>query len=149
MDRAPGERADTAEWVAYEQEAAWCAKLAILRASRLDHIAYFGSCLREHERHAKELSRNLPSPSPGSLGRAAFLTNEPHVVGALKGDDDLLDAFQRIEAGRVDRYEARARAPHGTPSPMLDAVLERHLVDARARLESLRKMREPRRRVAA
>jgi hypothetical protein len=151
METAPGTQTETdaAEWVAYEHEAAWCAKLAILRAQSLDHIAHFGACLREHERHGKELSRNLPSARHTPPGRATFLTQEPHIVGALSGADELLDAFHRIEASRVARYEARVRAPHRSPSSMLDAILERHLVDARARLDALRRIREPRRSVAA
>jgi len=149
MDTAPGSHTETdaAEWLAYEHEAAWCAKLAILRARSLDHIAHFGACLREHERHGKELSRNLPSLR--HTGRATFLTQEPHIVGALSGGDELLDAFHDIEASRVARYEARVRAPHGLRSSMLDAILERHLADARARLDALRSIREPRRSVAA
>jgi hypothetical protein len=43
--------------IAYERDAAWAAKHAVLRVSGMKEIAHFGACVREHARHAEELAQ--------------------------------------------------------------------------------------------
>ncbi len=152
MERVPEPHAPShvLHWIAYEHDAAWTAKLAILRAAHKDDIAHFGACLREHERHAAELARlarmnDRHAPLPTD---ATCVTGEPHVVGAVADGRALLETMDDLEAARVRRYEAhRAHGTHASEG--LAAVLERHLADARARLEALRRLRGSRCAVAA
>jgi hypothetical protein len=87
MDRVPEPSAalDLLKWMAYEHYAAWTAKLAILRADRLDDIAHLGHCLGEHERHALELTRlaRMAQPDVRIPTDATCVTRERHVVGAI------------------------------------------------------------------
>jgi hypothetical protein len=153
MDRVP-ESPATAEllgWIAYERDAAWTAKLAILRARRREDIAYFGACLREHDRHADELSLlvRLMDPAAEVPTEPCFVTVEPFVVGAIDDGRALVDAMDRLEALRIERYERRPRAGAGQSGTLLDGLLERHLADTRSRLSTLRRAREARCDVAA
>lgn len=153
MDRVP-ESPATAEllrWIAYERDAAWTAKLSILRARRREDIAHFGACLREHDRHTDELAllTRLTDPAVEAPTEPCFVTSEASVVGAIDDGRVLLEAVDRLEAVRIDRYEQRRRGGAGQPATVLDGLLDRHLADARARLASLRRLREARRDVAA
>jgi hypothetical protein len=154
MDRVP-ESSATAEllrWIAYERDAAWTAKLAILRARRREDIAHFGACLREHDRHAGELAllARLTDPAAEVPTEPCFVTAEPSLIGAIDDGGALVEAMDRLEAVRIDRYEQRRRGSDGgEPGSLLDRILERHLADARARLASLRGLREARRAIAA
>jgi hypothetical protein len=138
--------AELLRWVAYERDAAWSAKLAILRARRREDIAHFGGCLREHDRHATELAMlaRLVDPEAEVPAEPCFVTSEPSVVGAIADGGALVEAMDRLEAGRIERYEQRRRANDGQPGTLLDKLLERHLADARARLASLRGLGEAR-----
>ncbi len=142
---------DLLDWIAYERDAAWTAKLAILRAERLEDIAHFGACLREHDRHADELVRLArASDRRASVPTdATFVTDEPHLVGSLHGGRALLETMERVEAVRVDRYLARIPLASGESMTMLHGILQRHLADARGRLAALGRLREPRREAAA
>jgi hypothetical protein len=146
MDHVPESSAttDILRWLAYERDAAWAAKLAILRAASCADIRHFGACLHEHNRHAEEL---------GALARAAdgriripaepsFITSDPCVVGAIDDGRALLHAMERLEAVRIDRYVGRCRAGADQLASMLHGLLDRHLADARARLDRLRGLRE-------
>lgn len=153
MDRVP-ESPATAEllrWIAYERDAAWTAKLAILRARRREDIAHFGACLQEHDRHADELAllTRLTDPAAEVPTQPCFVTSEASVVGGIDDGRILLEAMDCLEAVRIDRYEQRRRCGVGEPGTVLDGLLERHLADARSRLASLRGLREARRDVAA
>jgi hypothetical protein len=131
---------------AHERDAAWAAKLAILRLRRVEHIAFLGECLRQHDLHARELAslvraadRRVPVPS-----EPRFLTPDALVIGALDDADRVLAALEELEAQRIRRYEARLGRQHpGT----VGAVLGRHYDAARARLVQLQRL--PRGRVAA
>jgi hypothetical protein len=149
MDHGPESPTGTSllRWIAYERDAAWTAKLAILRATHADDIRHFGACLDEHNRHAEELA---------ALARGAFVpkepsfvTDDPFVVGAIDNGRDLVDAMERLETGRIARYQARKPAGAEEPATMLNGLLDRHLVDASARLDRLRRLREGRRDRAA
>jgi hypothetical protein len=149
MDRVPESpvTADHLLWIAYERDAAWTAKLAILRARRREDIAHFGACLREHDRHTAELSSlaRRMDPTTEVPMDPSFVTAEPLVVGAIDDGGALVETMERLEAVRIDRYEQRRRGSEGQPGTLLDGLLERHLADARARLASLRGLREARR----
>jgi hypothetical protein len=150
MDRVPESPATTTEllrWIAYERDAAWTARLAILRAHRREDIAHFGACLREHDRHTGELAllARLADPAAPVPTDPCFVTAEPFVVGAIDDPEALVEAMGRLEAGRIERYGQRPRGGDGDPGSLLDRLLERHLADARARLASLRGLREARR----
>jgi hypothetical protein len=125
-------------WIACERDAAWAAKLAVLRTRDFQEIAHFGACVREHERHADELAqlvraidryREIPA-------EPAFVTRDAFVVGDLAEGDGVLQAVAGLERARIARYELRARR-----YSVLDALLERHLQDARTRLSALDKLR--------
>lgn len=138
-------------WIAYERDAAWSAKLAILRASRCEDIRHFGDCLREHNRHAEELAalarvaiRNINFPM-----EASFVTADPFVVGAIDNGYTLLEAIERLETERIDRYLDRCPVGADQPTSMLNGLLDRHLGDARARRDRLRELRASRRDQAA
>ncbi len=140
MDGLPGCTVDELlQWIGYERDAAWAAKLAVLRVGGRDDIAHFGACVCEHERHAEELTqlvravdreREIPDEPP-------FVTRDAFVVGDLDEGGPVLDAMARLEGARIARYELRRR-----DASVLDALLERHLHDARARLAALLKRRE-------
>jgi hypothetical protein len=138
--------AELLQWVAYERDAAWTAKLAILRARRIEDIAHFGACLREHDRHADELAQLARLTSPGCEApvEPTFVTKEPFIVGAIDAERALVDAMERLERMRIDRYEQRSRGGVGQPATLADGLLERHQADARARLASLQRLRESR-----
>jgi len=152
MDRVPESPAtsELLRWIAYERDAAWTAKLAIVRARRREDIAHFGACLREHDRHAAELGQLVRATSPAVdiPTEPSFVTKDAFVVGAVDDAQDLLAAMDRIETARVERYEQRPGRPAAAPGGHIDEILERHLADARARLASLRRL-GARRQVAA
>jgi hypothetical protein len=135
--------ADLDLWIAYERDAAWTAKLAILRARRREDIAHFGGCLREHDRHATELEMlaRLVDPAREATSDPTFVTRDAFVVGAIDDARALLDAMERLEGDRIARYELRRRPAAAAPAALLDGVLDRHLSDARTRLASLRRLR--------
>jgi hypothetical protein len=149
MERLPPpELADvTLQWIAHERDAAWTAKLAILGAPRREDIAHFGACLREHERHARELAVLALSTRPhlDIPTEPPFLTSDASVVASRHERDPLLDAIERIELSRVERYERRRRGA----DTRLETLLDAHLTDTRARLSALRRLRDVRREVAA
>jgi hypothetical protein len=153
MDRVPESTtaAEILQWIAYERDAAWTAKLAILRARRREDIAYFGASLREHDRHTAELAllARLTDSATEVPMEPAFVTAEPFVIGAIDDGGALVEAVDRLERGRIARYEQRRRGSDGEPGSVLDGLLERHLADARARLASLRGLRQARRSIAA
>jgi hypothetical protein len=125
-------------WLARERDAAWTAKLAILRVERLDDIQHFGECLREHQRHVWELAgwarTGELARDSASLLKPSFITRDPHAIGALAESSTVLAAMESIEVARVAHYRSRDAA---TPAA-LDRVLGRHLIDAHARLKWLR-----------
>jgi hypothetical protein len=125
-------------WLARERDAAWTAKLVILRVERLDDIRHFGECLREHQRHIWELAgwarTGKLARDSASLLEPSFVTREPHAIGALAESGAVLAAMESIEIARVAHYRSRDAA---IPAA-LDRVLMRHLTDAHARLKWLR-----------
>jgi hypothetical protein len=133
-------------WIACERDAAWAAKLAILRLERSDDITQFGRYLREHERHADELAQLLGAGSgrPGVPREPCFVTRDPHVIGATDSGDAVLDAMIDLEVTRLARYEAHGQSGDDRARGRLDAILERHAVDARERLAWLRSRRRER-----
>jgi hypothetical protein len=143
MDQVPESSVDELlAWIAAERDAAWTAKLAILRMRTREDIALFGAHLREHERHAQELAQLVYAAEPRRRvpTEPGFVTRDAHVVGALDRDDAVIDAMTGIEAARVARYEHRsrqARRDRTVPASLVDALLERHLGDARSRLADL------------
>ena len=139
MDRVPESTVDELlQWIAYERDAAWAAKLAVLRASGLRDIAHFGVCVREHERHAEELAQLVRAVDRRRAipTEPVFVTRDPFVVGDLDDGRAVLRAVADLERARIARYEERRRG-----YSVLDALLERHLHDARARLSSLEDLR--------
>jgi hypothetical protein len=138
MDRVPESTIEELlQWIAYERDAAWAAKLSVLRARDFQDIAHFGGCVREHERHADELAqlaraidrhREIPT-------EPTFVTRDAFVVGALDDGRAVLHAVAGLERARIARYELRQRS-----YSVLDALLERHLQDAHARLNALEKL---------
>jgi hypothetical protein len=153
MDLGPESLSSTnlLRWVAYERDAAWTARLAILRASRCEEIRHFGDCLREHNRHAEELVAlaRLADRTASVPKEASFITGDPFVVGAIDDACALLDAMERLEAARIDRYVRRCGPYADQPAAMLQGLLTRHLADARSRLARLRGLRQSRRDQAA
>jgi hypothetical protein len=129
--------------VARERDAAWAAKLAILRVRRLEDIAFLGACLREHERHAEEIAQLARAAGAnGAIPReACFVTRDPHIVGAIADADAVIDTMRGLEHARIERYEQQRRSTDGEMRRTLDALLERHLLDARARLRALEALR--------
>lgn len=133
-------------WIGYERDAAWATKLAILRLDRREDIELFGAFLAEHERHATELGQLLRATEPGSEvpGEPPFITRDPHVIGALVDADTVIAATSGLEVSRIARYDTRPRHRDHEPHRVLDAVLERHAVDARMRLAWLTDRRSSR-----
>jgi hypothetical protein len=139
MEKVPESAAAVQEllrWIGYERDAAWATKLAILRLDRREDIELFGAFLAEHERHAAELGQLLRATDPGSEvpDEPAFITRDPHVIGGLVDSDTVIAATSVLEASRIARYDERSRRRDDAPRRVLDAVLERHAVDARVRL---------------
>jgi hypothetical protein len=134
------------QWIGYARDAAWATKLAILRLAHREDIERFGSFLAEHDRHATELGQLLRAAAPGSEvpGEPPFITRDPHVIGALSDADTVIAASSALEISRIARYDARPRHPDHEPHRVLDAVLERHAVDARLRLAWLTDRRSSR-----
>ncbi len=128
-------------WIAYARDAAWAAKLAILRMTRGEDIALFGEHLREHDRHATELAQLVRAAEPRRTvpDEPQFLVRDALVIGALDRDEAVIAAMVGIEETRIARYEQRGRCPVGAPTSMIDALLERHLADARGRFAALRR----------
>jgi hypothetical protein len=153
MDHGPQSTSSTdfLRWIAYERDAAFSAKLAILRASRCEDIRYFGECLREHTRHVEELTAlgRISVRAMDAPAQARFATTEPFLVGAVADGRTLFDAMERLEGDRIERYVDRHRAGADQATSMLDGLLDRHLGEARARLARLRALRERRRDEAA
>jgi hypothetical protein len=145
-----GTTADLLRWIAYERDAAWTAKLAILRARRIEDVTHFGACLREHDRHADELAKlvRVSRPAVEIPMEPTFVTKEPFVVGAIDNGRALVEAMEGLERVRVDRYDQRHRGG-AQPATLVDGLLDRHQADACARLASLMRLRETRRDVAA
>jgi hypothetical protein len=107
--------------------------------------------LREHDRHTAELAllARLTDSATEVPMEPAFVTAEPFVIGAIDDGGALVEAVDRLERGRIARYEQRRRGSDVEPGSVLDGLLERHLADARARLASLRGLRQARRSIAA
>lgn len=149
MAKVPESAATVVElqrWIGYERDAVWATKLAILRLERREDIELFGAFLAEHERHSTELGQLLRMADPGceSADEPPFITRDPHVIGGLSDAEGVLAASIALEASRVRRYEARPRRRDDGPHRMLDAVLERHAVDAQLRLAWLTDRRSSR-----
>jgi hypothetical protein len=138
---------ETLRWLDYEHDAAWTAKLAILGARRREDIAHFGVCLREHDRHAGDLAALVRARNPNfdAPAEPAFLTNDASVVASIHEESALLDAMDRIESARIERYDHRRRGEDAR----LEALLDVHHADTRVRLAALRRLRDVRRDVAA
>jgi hypothetical protein len=129
-------------WIAAERDAAWTAKLAILRMQTREDIALFGAHLREHDRHADELGHlvRMVEPMRDVPREPSFVTRDAFVIGALDRAHAVIEAMRGIEATRIERYEQRP--PHSNSgcvatASIVDGVLDRHLADARARLAAL------------
>lgn len=148
MERVPESAAslELLQWIGYERDAAWAAKLAILRLDRREDIDRFGAFLAEHDRHAVEISQLLHAADPRCdvPDEPPFITRDPHVIGGLVEPDSVIAAMSALEASRIARYDARPLRSHDEPHRMLDAVLERHAVDARLRLAWLTDRRSSR-----
>jgi hypothetical protein len=131
--------AELLRWIAYENDAVWTAKLAILRLERVEDIAQFGKWLREHERHAAELARVLRAQSPRlqAPSEPSFATRDPFAIGALDDGEAVIEAMRGVEAARIARYQSRDGARSAPiddrPHRLLDALLDRHALDARVR----------------
>ena len=108
-------------WLDRERDAAWTAKLAILRLERVADILHLGACLRGHESHIAELAEVARtqglSPDSGSLREPSFVTGEPHVIGALIESGAVLAALESIETARVARYPSRGPVTPGGVRP--------------------------------
>jgi ferritin-like metal-binding protein YciE len=130
------------QWIAAERDAAWAAKLAILRMRTREDIALFGAHLREHDRHAEELAHlvRIAEPRREIPREPTFVRRDALVIGALDRDQAVIAAMRDIEATRIARYEERARrarSGRSEPARIADALLDRHLADARARLAAV------------
>jgi hypothetical protein len=134
------------QWIGYERDAAWATKLAILRLDRHEDIELFGAFLAEHDRHAAELGQLLRAADPSCdvPDDPPFITRDPHVIGGLSEPDSVFSAAISLEGSRIGRYDARPRRRDAEPHRMLDALLERHAVDARMRLAWLTDRRSTR-----
>jgi hypothetical protein len=135
-------------WIAAERDAAWAAKLAILRMRTREDIALFGAHLREHERHADELAHLVRAAEPRRdvPREPTFVTRDALVVGALDRDHAVMAAMRDVEATRIARYEERprrAKSESNEPASIADALLDRHLADARARFATLEQRSRP------
>jgi hypothetical protein len=155
MQRVPdswtnGLSGEISRWIAFERDAAWAAKLAILRLARCDDIERFGACLREHDRHADELGQLLRATDRASEAPSepCFVSRDAHAIGAAEDAGDVLDAMRALETERIRRYETRPARVDDEPHRLLDALLERHAVDARSRLTWLEDRRRSRRAAA-
>jgi hypothetical protein len=143
MDHVPESFVDElVHWIAAERDAAWAAKLAILRMQTREDIALFGAHLREHDRHADELAQLVRAVEPRrDIPREpSFVTRDALVVGALDRDQAVIEAMLGIEASRIARYEQRPRHASRDGSgaaSIVDALMDRHLADAKARLVAL------------
>jgi hypothetical protein len=149
MEKVPesaGAAFELSQWIGYERDAAWATKLAILRLDRREDIELFGAFLAEHERHATELAQLLRATDPRSEipDEPPFITRDPHVIGGLLDSETVIAATRVLEASRMARYNARPRRPDDGPHRVLDAVLERHAVDARLRFARLTDRRSSR-----
>jgi hypothetical protein len=147
MQRVPdswtnGLSGEISRWIAFERDAAWAAKLAILRLARCDDIERFGACLREHDR-LRATGRASEAPS-----EPCFVSRDAHAIGAAEDAGDVLDAMRALETERIRRYETRPARVDDEPHRLLDALLERHAVDARSRLTWLEDRRRSRRAAA-
>jgi hypothetical protein len=142
--------AELRRWIAFENDAVWAAKLAILRLERLEDIAQVGRWLREHERHAEDLARVLRTIGPRlqAPSEPSFVTRDAHEIGALDDDEAVLEALMGLEAARISRYESRHEAQTSRIDDrthrLLDALLDRHALDAWVRLTWLKRRCETR-----
>lgn len=127
-------REEVESWVARERDAAWSAKLVILRLTEAGEIAMAGQFLAEHVRHIDELYA-LSHELPSALDEPAFVTREPSLIGAVVQGGPVLDVLERIEKARIAAYESHLAA---VPRE-LRQVLGQHCNDARARLHALRR----------
>src|ERR1700722_17029278 len=134
---------DVSNWLAFERDAAWTAKLVILRVERLDDIRHFGDCLHDHERHVDELA-GLARIRGAQLREPSFVTREAHVIGALVESSSVLAAMGALEIARVARYRSHDATVREEAESALDRLLARHRIDAEARLRWLaRRLRAP------
>jgi hypothetical protein len=143
-----GSSGEASAWLDAERDAAWTAKLVILRVERLDDIDHFGECLREHERHVQDLADWMLAEGaridPGVLREPSFATQEPHLIGALADGTAVLAAMEAIETARLVRYPRRGAAACAARCE-LDRLLAQHRMDAQVRLVWLRRrLRGPR-----
>jgi len=139
MEKVPefaGAALELLQWIGYERDASWATKLAILRLDRCEDIERFGAFLAEHERHVDELGHLLRTTEPCCEipEEPPFITRDPHVIGGLVESDSVIVATSLLEVSRIARYDARPRHRAHQPHRVLDAVLERHALDARLRL---------------
>jgi hypothetical protein len=149
MEKVPESTAAALEllqWIGYERDAAWATKLAIVRLDRREDIELFGAFLAQHHRHAEEIAQLLRAAAPGCEvpDEPPFITRDPHVIGGLADPDTVIAAASVLEASRIARYDARPRRGDDEPHRLLDAILERHAVDARLRLAWLTDRRSSR-----
>jgi hypothetical protein len=130
-------------WLARERDAVWTTKLVILRLEPVDDILHFGQCLREHETHVVEWAQWAESRGarlePTTLLEPSFVTGEPHIVGALAESAAVLAAMETIEDARVAAYLAPDAMVSMHAQGSFGRILARHLVDARTRLDWIRR----------
>jgi hypothetical protein len=130
-------------WLARERDAVWTAKLVIRRVEPVDDILHFGQCLREHETHVVEWAHWAESGGArlerATLLEPSFVTGEPHVIGALAESAAVLAAMETIEAARVAAYLSLDAMVSMREQGSFGRLLARHLVDARARLDWIRR----------
>ena len=119
------------------------------RLVRPDNIDHFGECLREHERHVRELADWMRAEGahvdPGVLREPSFATQEPHLIGALADGTAVLAAMEAIETARLAGYPRPGETARATRCG-LDRLLAQHGMDAQVRLVWLRRrLQGPRR----
>jgi hypothetical protein len=133
---------EATHWIALERDAAWTAKLAIVRLNDLDDLQHFGECRREHERHIEELAHCVSAVrvtlETAALEEPSFVTREPHIVGGIVDGEAVLEAMEAIETARIARYQQDCDPRLEPALDRLRAVLARHSADAHARLNWLR-----------
>jgi hypothetical protein len=136
---------EAVESIARERDACWTAKLVILRVDKVEDIRHFGECLREHDAHIGELARlgraNGALLDPTVPSEPSLVTKEPHVIGALRESEAILEAMEAIESTRTASYLARRPSALRSARRGLDTILERHFIDAQSRLMWLRRRR--------
>jgi hypothetical protein len=125
-------------WIDYETDAAYAAKLAILRLRDASDIAIAGVWLRDHVRHADELAQLVRALAPERVValEPSLSTRDAFVIGALSDADAdaVLEALRAIDRARAARYATRPRICEADGALLVDALLVRHAHDAAARI---------------